>query len=135
MQLHCVSRWNVYILTITEFGIFFSSRQINYASVLSHLYIYVCVCGGGSTLCTTTRKEAGSIPSWVTEIDSASNKNEYQVYLLKGKGGRCLGMKTLLSSCADCFEFLEASTSWNPQGLSRTVQGLLYLYIYIYRFA
>jgi hypothetical protein len=28
---------------------------------------------------------------------------------------------------------LGASTSWNPQGLSRSVQGLLYLiYIYIY---
>jgi len=27
---------------------------------------------------------------------------------------------------------LEASTSWNPQGLSRPVMGLIYLYIYIY---
>ena len=61
-----------------------------------------------STLCTTTRKEAGSIISWVTEVDSASNRNEYQVYLLRGKGGRCLRLTTLLSSCANCFEFLRA---------------------------
>jgi len=28
---------------------------------------------------------------------------------------------------------LGASTSWNPQGLSRPVMGLLYLYLYLYR--
>ena len=27
---------------------------------------------------------------------------------------------------------LGASTSWNPQGLSRPVMGLLYLYLYLY---
>jgi hypothetical protein len=27
---------------------------------------------------------------------------------------------------------LRASTSWNPQGLSRPVMGLLYLYLYLY---
>jgi hypothetical protein len=39
------------------------------------------------------------------------------------KGGRCVGLTTLPPSCAD----LGASTSWNPQGLSRPVMGLLYL--------
>ena len=29
---------------------------------------------------------------------------------------------------------LGASTYWNPQGLSRTVMGLLYLYLYLYLF-
>jgi hypothetical protein len=27
---------------------------------------------------------------------------------------------------------LEASTSWNPKGLSRSVMGLLYLYLYLF---
>lgn len=44
-----------------------------------------------------------------------------------GKGGRFAGLITLPRSCANCHEILEASTSWKPQGLSRTVQGQLYL--------
>jgi hypothetical protein len=35
--------------------------------------------------------------------------------------------------CQILFFFnLGASTSWNPQGLSRPVMGLLYLYLYVY---
>jgi len=41
-----------------------------------------------------------------------------------GKGGRCVGLTTLPPSCAD---FLEI---WNPQGLSKPVMGLLYIYNY-----
>jgi hypothetical protein len=37
-------------------------------------------------------------------------------------------LTTLSPSCADCLEILGASTSWNTQGLSRPVMGLLYLY-------
>jgi hypothetical protein len=44
-----------------------------------------------------------------------------------GKGGRYVGLTTLPPSCADCLEILEASTSWNPQGLLWPVMGLLYL--------
>jgi len=44
-----------------------------------------------------------------------------------GKGGRCVELTTLLPSCADCLEIWEP---WNPQGLSRPVMGLLYLYLY-----
>jgi len=40
-------------------------------------------------------------------------------------GGRCIGLTTLPPSCADC----RASTSWNPQGLSRPVMELLYLFL------
>jgi hypothetical protein len=32
-------------------------------------------------------------------VDSASNRNEYQVYFLGGKGGRCVGLTTLPPSC------------------------------------
>jgi len=33
-------------------------------------------------------------------VDSASNRNEYQEHFLGGKGGRCLRLITLPSSCA-----------------------------------
>jgi hypothetical protein len=41
-------------------------------------------------------------------VDSASNRNEYQEYFLRGKGGRCVGLTTL-PPCADCLEI------WEPQ--------------------
>jgi hypothetical protein len=44
-----------------------------------------------------------------------------------GKGGRCVGLTNLPSSCADCLEIWEPQTSWKPHGLSRTVMGSLYL--------
>ena len=47
-----------------------------------------------------------------------------------GKDGRCVGLKTLPLSCAECLEIWEPSTFWSPQGLSRAVMGLLYLYLY-----
>ena len=54
------------------------------------------------------------------------NRNEYQGYLLRGKGARCVGL-TLPPSCADCLKILEPSTSWSPKGLSRPLKGHLYL--------
>jgi len=54
----------------------------------------------------------------VLGVDSASNRNEYQEYFLEGKGGQCVGLSWNLW----------ASTSWNPQDLSRPVMRLLYLY-------
>jgi hypothetical protein len=42
-------------------------------------------------------------------VESASNRNEYQEYFLGGKGGRCVGLTTLPTSCADCLEI------WEPQ--------------------
>jgi hypothetical protein len=42
-------------------------------------------------------------------VDSASNRNEYQEYLLGGKGGLCIGLKTLPPTCAECHEI------WEPQ--------------------
>ena len=84
--------------------------------------------------CATSRKGAGSIPDGVNEIfhwlnasslimalgfDSASNGNEYQRSSLGGKGGQCVGLTKLPSSCADFLELLGTSTSWTPMGLSR----------------
>jgi len=45
------------------------------------------------------------------------------------KGDRWVGLTTFPHSCVDFLEILGASTSWNPQGLSRLVTGLLYLYV------
>ena len=47
-------------------------------------------------------------------------EKEYQEYFLRGKGGRCVGLKTLPPSCADCLEI------WGPQppGTLRACPGL-----------
>jgi hypothetical protein len=42
-------------------------------------------------------------------LDSASNRNEYQEYLLGGSGGRYVGLTILPPSCVDCLEI------WEPQ--------------------
>ena len=56
------------------------------------------------------------------------NRNEYQEYFLRGEGRRCVGL-TLQPSRAVCLEI------WEPQGLSRPVQELPYLYLfYIYSY-
>ena len=53
-------------------------------------------------------------------VDSTFNINEYQECFLGGKGGRCVGLTTLLPSCADCLEI------WEPQtpGILRACPGL-----------
>ena len=62
-------------------------------------------------------------PNYGPGFDSASNGDEYQEYLLGGKGGGCLGLTALRPSCADCLEMPRVSTSWKPRDLSRPVQG------------
>jgi len=44
-----------------------------------------------------------------------------------GKGGRCVGVTTFTRSCTDYLEIWEPENSWNPLGLDRSVQRLLYL--------
>ena len=48
-------------------------------------------------------------PHYGPEVDSNSNRNEYQEYFLVGKGGRCVELTTLTPSCAECLEI------WEPQ--------------------
>jgi len=69
--------------------------------------------------CATSREVAESIPDgfigifhFSPGVDSASSRNEYQEYLRGGNGGRCVGLTTLLPSCADCLELTGASASW-----------------------
>jgi hypothetical protein len=48
---------------------------------------------------------------YAPRVDSASNINEYQGYLLGRKDGRCVRLTTLPPSYADSVENLGASTS------------------------
>jgi hypothetical protein len=60
-----------------------------------------------------------SRPHYGPEVDSASNRNDYQECFLGSKGGLCLGL-TLPPLCADCLEI------WEPQppGTLRAYPGL-----------
>ena len=64
-------------------------------------------------------------------VNSASNRNEYQEYFLGVKVTSAYGWQPdqLHVPTFMCWMLwnLGASTSWNPQDLSRPVQGLLYL--------
>jgi len=53
---------------------------------------------------------------------SASNRKEYQEYFLGGKGDRCVGLKTLTSSCTDSLAV------WVPQlpGALRFCKGIAF---------
>jgi len=80
--------------------------------------------------CAISRKVAGSIhgnfllPYFFRQhndpgVDSVSDRNEYQEYFLgEGGGGKNGRLITLLASCANCHEILEASTSCSPKGLT-----------------
>jgi hypothetical protein len=61
-------------------------------------------------------------------VDSASNRNEYQEYFLWGKGGRCVGLTTLPSSCADFLEIWEPQPPGTLKACPRPVIGLLDLF-------
>jgi hypothetical protein len=62
-------------------------------------------------------------------VDSASNRNEYQEYFL-GEMRPLRRADNLTTYICRLSRNLGALTSWNPQGLSRPVMGLLYLYLY-----
>ena len=84
--------------------------------------------------CTTSRKVAGSIPDGVTGIFHCHNPSGRTMALGStqpltemstrnvswGKGGRCVGLRTLPLSCADCLEI------WEPQspGTLRACPGM-----------
>ena len=46
-------------------------------------------------------------PHYDPEVNSASNKNEYQEYFVVGKGGWCAGLTNFPPSCPDCLEIWE----------------------------
>ena len=53
------------------------------------------------------------------------------IFCLFHRPGRCVGLTTLPHSCADCLEIWGPSTSWNPQGLARSVHGC-FTFTFIY---
>jgi len=59
-------------------------------------------------------------PHYGPGVDSASSRNEYQEYFLRGKGGRCVGLTTLPLSGADCLEIWEP----HPPDTIRACPGL-----------
>jgi len=95
--------------------------------------------------CTTSQNIIGSIHDGVIEafhwlnpsghtrpINSISNRNKYPRYILRDKGGRCIGLTTLAPSCADYLEILAVSTSWSLKGLSRPIMEELYVYLHLF---
>jgi len=59
-------------------------------------------------------------PHYGPDVDSASDRNEYQEYFLVGKGGRCVELTTLPPSCSDCHKIWEPQpfeTFWASPGL------------------
>ena len=72
-------------------------------------------------------------PHYGSGVDLASYRSEYQEYFLGGRGG---GLRRPVRRADNLTTFmcrlswnLAASSSWKPQGLSRPVMGLLYLYL------
>jgi len=61
-------------------------------------------------------------PYCVPGVDPASNRNEYQEYLLRVKGCWYVWLTNLLLSCANWLEILGASTTWNPKDWLRLSQ-------------
>jgi len=61
-------------------------------------------------------------PHYCPEVDSGSNRSEYQ----GDERGQCVGLTTIPPSC---LEILGASTSWSHTGLSRPVMRYLYIYL------
>jgi hypothetical protein len=68
-------------------------------------------------------------PHYSPGVNSNTNRNDH----LAGKGGRCAGLTTLPPPRVDRLEISGASTSWNPHGLSRPEQVLLYIHLLIWR--
>ena len=54
-------------------------------------------------------------------VETASNKNVWQQYVLVCEGGRCLKLSSLLPSYAGSLEILRASNSWSSHGLCKPV--------------
>jgi len=87
----------------------------------------------------TRLKAAGFIPDGVTEnqtqsfrphygpgVDSASNRNEYQEYILRVKGSRYQGLINLAPSCADCLKVCEPHTPGKLVACNSRVQWAIY---------
>jgi hypothetical protein len=122
-------------------------------SFLKNLLLYHCTMGTAVSqslrYCATNQKVAGLIPDgvigffrWHNRSDCTMvlgsnqrlNKNEYQKYILGGKGGRFVGLTTLPPYCAVVkksgnLNFLESSGPL--QACNGIALPLPYIHIYI----
>jgi hypothetical protein len=71
--------------------------------------------------CTSSQNVAGWIP-----VDVVGIRNEYQEYSNRDKDGRCVGLTTLVPSCAECLEIGEPQ----PLGTLRACRRMLCLHLY-----
>jgi hypothetical protein len=62
-----------------------------------------------------------------TRVNSASNRNEYQEYLLVRKGGRCVRLTTLPPSCVDCLDIWEPQAPENITACTGTAYTVSYI--------
>ena len=83
-----------------------------------------------SVLCSTTALQARRSRVWFPldphygpGVGSASKKIDTSDLPWGGKGGRCIGLTTLLTSFSNRQKILGASTTWSPGSLSRPVHG------------
>jgi hypothetical protein len=120
VDISCVEFYPIWTKNVENRGKFLFTWGMRWRSWLRH--------------CPTSRKAADSIPDGVIGTFHLFNPSGRTMSLGSthpltegSKGGRCLGLTTLLPSYADCLEIPGASNSWNPKGLSRPVMGLLYL--------
>ena len=66
-------------------------------------------------------------------VDSACNTNEYQECFVGDKGGRCIGLKTLPPSCADCHEVQESHPPGDLRACPGTALPLLRRYSRVFK--
>jgi len=85
-----------------------------------------------------SRPHRDSIPDRLARCQSlyrlsypTHNRNEYQDYFLVKKTCGCLRLTTYHHPVPLSWN-LGTLTSWNPLGLSRSVTGLMYLYLYLF---
>jgi hypothetical protein len=59
-------------------------------------------------------------PHYGSGVDSACDWNEYQEHFMTGKGGRCVVLTTLPTSCAECLEIWDLQ----PHGTLKVCPGV-----------
>ena len=67
-------------------------------------------------------------PHCGSEVNSPSNRNEYQKYLVGSKDSQCVEVETLPASCADCLQIWQPQPSGTLWACNRPAQGLFYLF-------
>jgi hypothetical protein len=106
---------------VTNLGVMFPGTSLWYA-----YSIFICL--PPEYICFQYYISSAVIHVLDADLDIIlSNGNEYQEFLLGGKGGWCVGLTTLPHSCADCLEIWGFLLPGTLGACNRPVQRLLYL--------